>query len=61
MVKGLRIAYRILVGLLSGSGAEDYGGSKWWAMGFWRWRSVSSCGFQVMEIGAFLWVSDGGD
>ena len=29
VVKGLRIAYRILVGLLSGSGAEDYGGSKW--------------------------------
>ena len=45
MVKGLRIAYRILVGLLGGFGAEDCGGSKWWAVGFWQWRSASSCGF----------------
>ena len=45
MVKGLRIAYRILVGLLGGSEAEDCGGSAWWAVGFWWWRSVSSYGF----------------
>ena len=61
MVKGPRIANRILVGFLGGSGAEDCGGSAWWAVGFWRWRSVSSCGFQAIEIGAFLWVSDGGE
>ena len=61
MVKRLRIANRILVGLLGGFGAEDCGGSVWWALGFWQWRSVSSYGFQAMEIGAFLWVSDGGD
>ena len=36
MVKGLRIANRILVGLLGGSGAKDCGGSVWWAVGFWR-------------------------
>ena len=45
MVKGLRIANRILVGLLGGSRAEDCGGLAWWVVGFWRWRSVSSCGF----------------
>ena len=39
MVKGLRIANRILVGLLGGSGAEDCGGLAWWAVGygFWIW------------------------
>ena len=61
MVKGPRIANRILVGFLGGSGAEDCGGSAWWVVGFWPWRLVSSCGFQAMEIGAFLWVSEGGD
>ena len=55
------VANQILVGLLGGSGAKDCGGSMWWAVGFWRWRSVSSCGFQAMEINAFLWVSDSGD
>ena len=55
------VANQILVGLLGGSGAKDCGGSVWWAVGFWRWRSVSSCGFQAMEINAFLWVSDSGD
>ena len=35
VVKGLRIANRILVGLLGGSRAKDCGGSKWWAVGFW--------------------------
>ena len=34
MVKGLRIANQILVGLLGGSRAEDCGGSAWWAVGF---------------------------
>ena len=29
MVKGLRIANRILVGLFGGSGAEDCGGLAW--------------------------------
>ena len=57
MVKGLRIANWILVGLLGGSEVEDCGGSAWWALGFWWWRSVSSCEFQAMEIGVFLWVS----
>ena len=61
VVKRLRIANWILVGLLGGSGPMDCGGSVWWAMGFWRWRSVSSCGFQAMEISAFLWVSNSGD
>ena len=61
MVKGLRIPNWILVGLLSGSGAKDCGGLAWWAVGFWRWRLVSSFGIQAMEIGMFLWVSDGGD
>ena len=36
VVKRLRIANRILVGLLGGSGAKDCGGSVWWAVGFWR-------------------------
>ena len=34
MVKRLRIANRILVGLLGGSGAKDCGGSVWWVVGF---------------------------
>ena len=35
MVKGLRIANRILVGLLGGFGVEDCGRLAWWAEGFW--------------------------
>ena len=61
MVKGLRIANRILVGLLGGFGVEDCGRLAWWVEGFWQWRLVSSCGFQAMEIGAFLWIFYGGD
>ena len=37
MVKGLRIANRILVGLLGGSGAEDCGGLAWWVVGYGLW------------------------
>ena len=42
MVKGLRISNRFLVGLLGGSGAEDCGGSTWWAVG---------CGLWVLDLG----------
>ncbi|KAF3968738.1 hypothetical protein CMV_007402 [Castanea mollissima] len=56
VVKGLRIANQILVGLLGGSEAEDHGGSVCRAMGFWRWRPVSSYGFQAMKIAWRVWV-----
>ena len=53
MVKGLRIANQILVGLLGGSGVEDCGGLAWWAVGygFWIWADLG-----VMKLGVDLGV-----
>ena len=69
MVKGLRIANRILVGLLDGFGAEDCGGSVWWAVGygFWIWIDLGmiGVGFWILDLGSteivVVWVWIGRD
>ena len=57
MVKGLRISNQILVGLLGGSGAEDCGGSTWWAVGCGLW--VLDLDLGVIGFG-LIWVLDFG-